>query len=333
MSREFTYGVGLQTYCGGRWDEGSPTLKELGEFAQAAEKLGYTHIWHTDRFLPLAHPAYNTTFYDPLVTLSAILPYLRQARIGTSALVLPTKNPVLLSKQLATLDLLSGGRLTIGFGMGWSQQEFQALNADFPRRSSIYDEYLRVVRLLLSEESASFQGRYWSFTDLSIQPRPVQKPRPPIYLGGGGPWIGIDDAKRERLERRVLRRIATLADGWIIGTRTDPETAVRQLGLMRKFLEEAGKDPERFMVANQNFVYITGVSGTLDQLKARLPKILATPLDTALRVSIVGSREEVEQRIGRMVQAGVRHFIAWPVGNDYATIEYLAKEVFPKYQK
>jgi len=331
MVTSFSYGVGLQTYTGGAWDGGQPTLDELGEYVKQAEKLGYSTIWHTDRLLPTVPPGYSTAWYEQLITLSAILPYLKRAGVGTSAVVLPMRNPVILAKQLATLDVLSGGRLRVGVAMGWSQLEYAATNTDFKRRASIYSEYVKVLSLLLTGEKVSYQGRYLTLSDVEIRPRAIQRPRPPIYMGGGGPWIGVDDSTRQKFELRVFGRIAENADGWIIGARTDPDTAQRYIGLVRRILAEKGRDPEKFTILNQNFVYIFGVSGPSEMLKSTLNKIVPTPYDAATKVWITGDRSEVEARIDRIVKAGVQHFIVWPVGNHLPTIEYLAQEIFPKY--
>jgi probable F420-dependent oxidoreductase len=331
MTTLFSYGVGLQTYTGGAWDGIQPTLADLGEYVKRAEELGYSCIWHTDRLLPIAPPGYSTAWYEPLVTLATLLPFLKRAAVGTSAVVLPMRNPVILAKQLSTLDVLSGGRLRIGVVMGWSQHEYAATNTDFKRRAAIYDEYLKVLSKLLTGEKVSYHGRYLTLSDVEIRPLTIQRPRPPIYMGGGGPWIGMDNSTRQKFELKVFGRIAENADGWIAGARTDPETAQRYIALVRKILAEKGRDPEKFTILNQNFVYIFGISGTPDMLKAMINKIVPIPYDAATKVWIIGDRSAVEARIDRIVKAGVQHFIVWPVGNHLPTIEYLAQEVFPKY--
>jgi probable F420-dependent oxidoreductase len=331
MSASFSYGVGLQTYTGGAWDGMQPTLDELGAYVRRAEELGYSTIWHTDRLLPTVPPGYSTAWYEPLITLSAILPHLKRAGVGTSAVVLPMRNPVILAKQLTTLDVLSGGRLRIGVVMGWSQQEYAATNIDFKRRAAIYSEYVKALSLLLTGEKVSYHGRYITLSDVEIRPHTIQKPRPPLYMGGGGPWIGVDDLTRQKSELRVFERIAENADGWIMGARMDPDTAQRYIGLVRRILAEKGRDPKKFTILNQNFVYIFGVSGSAELLKSTINKIVPTPYDAATKVWIIGDRSDVETRIDRIVKAGVQHFIVWPVGNHLPTIEYLAQEVFPKY--
>ncbi|GBC69849.1 Alkanesulfonate monooxygenase [archaeon HR01] len=333
MDSSFSYGVGLQTYTGGMWDGVKPTLEELGAYVRRAEELGYTTIWHTDRLLPTVPPGYSTAWYEPLTTLSSIIPYIKKAGVGTSAVVLPLRNPVILAKQLATMDVLSGGRLKVGIAMGWSQQEYAATGTDFKRRSAIYSEYIRVLSMLLTGEKVSFQGRYVSISDVEIRPHPVQRPRPPIYMGGGGPWVGVDDTMREKLELRVFSRIAEMADGWIAGARIDASTAQRYIQLLRKLISERGRDPAKFTILNQNFVYVYGVSGSQEELKSKINKIVPTPFDAATKVWIVGEKQDVAARIDKMVNAGVQHFIVWPVGNHLPTIEYLAEEIFPKYVK
>jgi alkanesulfonate monooxygenase SsuD/methylene tetrahydromethanopterin reductase-like flavin-dependent oxidoreductase (luciferase family) len=215
--------------------------------------------------------------------------------------------------------------------MGWSQQEYAATNIDFKRRAAIYSEYVKALSLLLTGEKVSYHGRYITLSDVEIRPHTIQKPRPPLYMGGGGPWIGVDDLTRQKSELRVFERIAENADGWIMGARMDPDTAQRYIGLVRRILAEKGRDPKKFTILNQNFVYIFGVSGSAELLKSTINKIVPTPYDAATKVWIIGDRSDVETRIDRIVKAGVQHFIVWPVGNHLPTIEYLAQEVFPKY--
>jgi probable F420-dependent oxidoreductase len=122
-------------------------------------------------------------------------------RLVTSVMIVPYRNPVLTAKALATIDVLSKGRVTLGVGVGWMREEFEALGApEFDRRGAVTDEYLRIFRTLWTESPASFSGRFYRFEALRCQPQPVQKPHPPIWVGGHS--------------KAALRRAARLGDGW-----------------------------------------------------------------------------------------------------------------------
>lgn len=180
-----------------------PLASGEGALALAArcEDLGFDSVWVGDHVVYPhdAAPRFGAEFYEAIVTLAFVAARTRGIALGTAVLVLPYRNPLVLAKQLATLDALAGGRLLVGVGVGWLAEEFAALNASFAERGAATDEALRVVRALWTEEHAEFAGRTFRFSDLSFAPRP--SPPPPLLVGGNG--------------ARALRRAAELGDGWL----------------------------------------------------------------------------------------------------------------------
>jgi probable F420-dependent oxidoreductase len=169
--------------------------------AREAERLGYGSIWTTDHVLMASdQPDPYGTILEAIVTLTYVAAVTERVRLGTSVIVLPQREPVLLAKQAATLDVLSKGRVVIGFGAGWNEREFGFLGASFHDRGRRLDEYIRAIRVLWADENPRYEGQFVHFGDVSFLPRTVQPGGPPIWLGGGS--------------RAALRRAATLCDGW-----------------------------------------------------------------------------------------------------------------------
>ncbi len=150
--------------------------------AEAAEELGFDSVWTTEHIL-VGREAVNPygRVYDPLVTLGWIAGWTERVKLGTSIVLVPLHNPMHLAKQVATLQELSGGRVTLGVGMGWHRDEFEFLGVEFAGRGRRGDEAIRVLRALWSGER-DFEGRFWSFRDATAEPHP--SPQPEIWVGG-----------------------------------------------------------------------------------------------------------------------------------------------------
>jgi len=173
---------------------------------------------------------------EQITLLSYIAGQTSKIRLVTSVLIVPHRNPLIAAKSLATLDVLSGGRLVVGVGVGWMREEFEALGLPpFEERGAVTDEYIRAFKVLWTEDDPHFEGKYISFDDISFLPKPVQKPHPPIWVGGES--------------RPALRRTAELADGWYplgsnptfpMGTPEELKAGMERLaGYARRF----GRDP------------------------------------------------------------------------------------------
>ena len=184
-----------------------PNFSRLGErdivvqVAREAESLGYESIWTTDHVMmakgqeePYGH------ILEALTTLTYVAALTERIGLGISVLVFPQRNPVVVAKETATLDVLSGGRLIVGLGAGWNEREFGFLGENFENRGRRFDEYIRLLRTLWTEPNPSFAGEFFQFSDVLFSPRPQQPNGPPIVIGGGS--------------RATFRRVATLADGW-----------------------------------------------------------------------------------------------------------------------
>jgi probable F420-dependent oxidoreductase len=172
-------------------------------------------------------------------------------RLVTSVLVLPYRNPVLTAKMVASLDVLSGGRVMLGIGTGWLKEEFEALGSpDFSRRGAVTDEWITIFKQLWSQSPASFDGRFYRYTDIRCEPFPVQKPHPPIWVGGHSP--------------AALRRTARHGDGWhpvggVAASPLPPEEMRAHLETLKRLTETEGRDFAALTISYKAALYDTGV--------------------------------------------------------------------------
>ncbi len=209
----------------------------IRDFAQAAEQLGYQHILAYDHVIganlesrPGWRPPYThqSMFHEPLVLFGYLAGLTRTIELVTGVIILPQRQTVLVAKQAAALDVLSGGRLRLGIGIGWNPVEYEALGENFKNRGRRSEEQVEVMRKLWTQELVSFEGEWHKITDAGLNPLPIQQPIP-IWFGG------TDD--------RALRRLARLGDGWFPQLRPD-ETCREAIGKVHSYAREAGRDPK-----------------------------------------------------------------------------------------
>ncbi|MBV9820676.1 MAG: TIGR03619 family F420-dependent LLM class oxidoreductase [Actinobacteria bacterium] len=211
----------------------------LVRIARLAEESGYHSVWTFQRLLHPAEgdwgPMYRAV-QDPIVTLAHVAAVTERVRLGVAVANAPFYSPILLAKQLTSLDELCGGRLDAGLGLGWAKEEFAAVGVDPARRGARTEEFLACLKAIWTEPVASFDGEFYRLPAVRVDPRPVQRPHPPILLGGGA--------------ERALRRVGRLADGWISASRHDLRTIGTDIEVIRAAAREAGRDPAalRFIV-------------------------------------------------------------------------------------
>lgn len=206
----------------------------IRDYAQTAEGLGFTHVLAYDHVLG-ANPdrpggwggpyTFRTPFHEVFVLFSYLAGVTQRLQLATGIIILPQRQTALVAKQAASLDVLSGGRLRLGVGLGWNQVEYTSLNENFHNRGKRMEEQVLVMRRLWSEPLVDFTGSWHTIPDAGLNPLPVQRPIP-VWFGGGA--------------EPALRRMARLADGWMTNHRS-PEAAKPDLDLLDHFLEEAGR--------------------------------------------------------------------------------------------
>ena len=217
----------------------------IREYIQAAEGLGYSYIFIADHVLgadPRHHDhvvgsyyTHESVIHESFTTLGFISAITQNMDLITGILILPQRQTALVAKQAAEIDVLSGGRLKLGIGVGWNHVEYEALGQDFHTRGRRSEEQIELLRALWTQETVNFEGRWDRITDAGINPLPVQRPIP-IWLGAGGSASPIP-------VERVLRRIGTMSDGWFPSFAPGDEgrAAVERV---RNYAAEVGRDPQ-----------------------------------------------------------------------------------------
>jgi probable F420-dependent oxidoreductase len=273
------------------------TVEAIQRLAQAAEEYQYDSIWITDHIvipktLASRYPYAPDGKFDldaaqhylePLTVMSYLAGVTDRIAIGSSVLILPYRNPLLVAKMVATLDVLSRGRVILGVGVGWMEEEFQALNlTTFQDRGAVTDEYIQILRELWTKEWPSYHGRFYSFDEVRFYPKPVQKPHPPIWIGGH--------------TQAAIRRAARLGDGWHpIGLRPpaglQPDEFAKAAAVLRSQAEAAGRDPKAIA------------------LSFRAPIRFTNGAAAGSRTPFIGSRDQVVEDIRTYQRLGVSHLI------------------------
>ena len=284
------------------------TSECLGALARKGEELGFDVLAASERLIlprnvrsrypygvsggfPGGEASQRTL--EMLTVLAFLAGQTSRIRLLTSVLVLPYRNPLLAAKMLATLDVLSGGRLTVGCGVGWMREEFQALEVPTPfeDRGAVSNEYIEGLKELWTSPDPSFQGRFLNFSDLDFTPKPVQTPHPPFWIGGESP--------------AAMRRVARLADGWmpIAGNPRYPlenfqqlESAIQRL---RAMTEAEGRDPNRVQIR---------FGGAWSDT--------ATKTDGGQRQPLSGNASQVAEDIHSYQKLGVSHLYVSPLGSN-----------------
>jgi probable F420-dependent oxidoreductase len=227
--------------------------EDLVRFAQQAEELGFYCLTVADHVIvpkniSIPYPytvdgRYPGTGYhlETLTTMSFLAGATQRIRFATSVMIAPYRNPIITAKMLASLDVLSNGRVIVGLGVGWMKEEFDNLATPaFPERGRVTDEYIRAFRELWTSDNPTFNGKFCNFSNIVFLPKPVQKPTIPIWIGGHS--------------KQALRRAARLGDGWhpIGGVPTiplEPEDVRKDIATLTEFARAAGRDPNQIRVA------------------------------------------------------------------------------------
>jgi probable F420-dependent oxidoreductase len=308
------------------------TLAEMGTYLRRAEDLGFESAMCIDHLL-VVPPATVRTWLEPMVLLAALAGVTRTIRLGPLVLVLPLRSPVYFAKEWATFDVLSGGRSILGVGVGWHDQEFAAMNVPRRERGGRMDEMLEAILALWSGERVTYHGKYYRFENVTIEPKPLQRPHPPVWIGGGTqPFEKIYGQSVPDITP-VLRRIAKYAKTWVPHSPSTPDMVRRDWEQIQAFMAAQGRKETDLTKAYSNFVYVLKKGEKPEAAVPHFSTISGMDLDFWRTYYLVGEAEEVAERIRAKVDAlggGVEHVILNPVNWASEQLELLAAEVLPR---
>ena len=275
--------------------------------AVRAEQLGYDSIFVSDHVVvPNAYvDRFGAGIYDPLITLSVLAGATSSVLLGTTVLIVPYRNPVLTAKMVASLDALSGGRVVLGIGAGWVPEESATLGVPFAERGAMTDEYLAAMRELWTSPAPSFAGKYTQFSELHFEPKPIQKPHPPIWVGGHSP--------------AALRRAAAIGSAWHPINRPVEEIRAGRAEIVR-LCEARGRAVPPVVTMRID----TSV----------LPAGRRAPAPIHGGSMLAGEPDALVDKIGELATAGVEHLVLEFLASDGAELDeqmaLFAERVSPK---
>ena len=267
-------------------------MAAVRQVAQRAEALGFCDLWVTENSLD------HVFCFDPVVVLTYAAVVTTRVRLGASVVVLPVHNPIHVAHQWASLDYVSNGRAILGVGLGRDHhyEQFQTPREGRVRR---FREGVELIKALWTEQRVDYRGRMFQLGNGTMAPKPVQKPRPPIWMGVGHP-----DA---------LRRTAAIADGWMGSGGSSNAAFIRSVPVLREELEKAGRDPATFPISKRVFL---SVDERPEVARAELHRwftvVYRNPEGTDAS-GIYGTPEQVRERLEELVAAGANHLLLNPV--------------------
>ena len=307
------FGLALKNFVG---PGEAPDVAGLLAYAERAEALGFESLWAWDHVILGVEPAFP--ILDAVGTLTAIAARTRWIRLGTGVLVLPLRNPTIAAKVLGTLDVISGGRLILGAAAGWYAREFDAVGVPFRQRGRLFERNLEILTRLWTEARVTLKVDEFNLREAVMAPRPVQQPRPPILIGG------YVDA--------VLRRAATLGDGWLTYFYT-PESFRRSWDKVLAFAREAGRDPSTITATNQLAIYVgRSRAETTEAMRHWLQTEwdVAAWSESTIEHAIHGTVDECVAQLRAHVDSGVHRIILIPYRYQREQVEIIARDVLPR---
>ena len=270
------------------------TPQVIRRVAVSAEQLGYDSVWVSDHVVvPRANiPNFGETVFDPLITLGVVAGATTRVQLGTTVLIIPYRNAVVTAKMVSSLDALSSGRVVLGIGAGWVAAESAMLAVPFAERGPMTDEYLRAMQELWTSPAPSFAGRYTQFSDVVFEPKPVQTPHPPIWVGGHS--------------RAALRRAVEFGATWHPINRTPEELRAGRTELARQSAARGRPVPPAITLRNDVRILAAGQ---------------VAPTSTHAGRVLAGEPAALVDQLAELRECGVEHLVCEFLAADGAELD------------
>jgi alkanesulfonate monooxygenase SsuD/methylene tetrahydromethanopterin reductase-like flavin-dependent oxidoreductase (luciferase family) len=319
------FGLWLPTYAWADTDR-DHTLR-LMTAIQKCERYGLD-IWVIDHLLT-APGLYGVAWLEPLNVLAFASALTTKARLATGILVLPLRHPVVLAKEIATLCLLSNGRFIFGIGPGWHVEEFEVTGSRIDERGRRTDEILEAVTRLLRQPHASYEGRYYRFQDVTIDPRPPRLPE--VWVSGGSRVPDPQEHDVPFISKTVLDRIVKYGR-WLSRCSGTQEWVKRDWKAIRAHAEAKGNDPATITFGHCNFTHLVETADharAVDQSRAPFLRVMGTnrSYEHLQECYMIGSIDRIKARIADLAAAGLQYLVLGPVTDDPGQIDLLARHV------
>ena len=289
--------------------DGPIDIPLIEKWSKRAEDLGYESLWTQEA---ITGPV---PILEPVTLLSYIAAITDNVRLGTSVIVAPIRNPIQLAKSLGSLDQMSKGRLIVGLGLGGSPNDIPPFGFSADKRVRRFTEIIDVMKALWTQPEANFQGEFWQLYGLKMEPKPLQSPHPPIWLGAR--------------HTNALRRAVKHGNGWMGAGSSDTASFITAVDQTKTFLEEAGRDPNSFTISKRVYVAVDNDEGRAEgRLKEWFGKRYGNA-DMASQVSIWGSTAKVTEELAKVTGAGAEMILLNPAFDDMDHLDALSEEVIP----
>ncbi|WP_020495917.1 LLM class flavin-dependent oxidoreductase [Sciscionella marina] len=304
-------------------------VHRLKEYIQRCEQLGFD-IWDIDHLLT-APGLYGNAWLEPLSVLTYASALTEQAMLGTGILVLPLRHPVLLAKEIATMAQLSNDRYIFGVGPGWDPKEFESVGTHISERGRRTDEIIAAVQELLSKESASFDGEFYSFHDVTIEPRPAELPQ--IWVSGGSRVPDPNFHDRDSMPTSVLNRIAK-SDAWLSRCSGTQDRLLRDWRTVGDHLESLGKPRDSVRFAHCNFIQLSPGQTrerALEQQHEHAVRAFGThrSYEHLQECYLLGDLDHQLGRLTELAEHGMDYVVLGPLTDDLEQLDMIAEHIRP----
>lgn len=309
------------------------TATIVRDMSRRAEELGFASITVWEHLVD-APGLYGGSWLDPLVCLANAAACTSTIRLGTHILVLPLRHPVLLAKELATMDYLTGGRFFLGVGPGWNKPEFDALEIDMKERGRRTDEVLEAVRLLLTQKNVSFQGRFYKFENVTIDPLPPK--RPEIWVAGGSRIPDDLSPDKPYMVKSVLNRIANFADVFTCRASGNLAFVQRDVQTVKDYVRSVGRSPSTLGLAHVQAMYAVDTQDREKALRVQRPHFETMmgkhrSWEHLQECYMVGSLQDIIERLKILEAAGIEHVTLQPAAPEPEQLEIWADKIMPHF--